>query len=259
MKIAFAVALAALGWKTADAACPNACSGQGRCTNYAATFSVSPLNVFKPLSGGSVNALGYDTSIPKKDSCTCFLRSEDGTDVYSHTGADCSQRTCPSGPALHATPYADNSHQQIMECSNVGTCNRELGVCECHDQYTGKNCGRRKCPNDCNNRGICTSMQDIAKGVAAANAYLSWTSTSHVYTSSFDATSSYGCICDKGYRGADCSLVECPSDVDPMGGSGKAEGHDCSGRGRCDYSTGNCACHTGFFGTACEKQTSNMV
>jgi len=73
------------------------------------------------------------------------------------------------------------------------------------------------------------------------------------------------CLCDEGYRGADCSMVECPSYPDPLGGSGGdgldgddmlADVRDCSGRGTCDFSTGQCACFTGYFGEACEQQTT---
>ena len=34
-----------------------------------------------------------------------------------------------------------------------------------------------------------------------------------------------------------------------------AESAECSNRGTCDYSTGQCRCYEGFFGLACERQT----
>lgn len=48
--------------------------------------------------------------------------------------------------------------------------------------------------------------------------------------------------------------VECPSNKDPLGGQGGAEGRDCSGRGVCDYTTGTCVCSSGYFGEACDVQ-----
>jgi hypothetical protein len=40
-----------------------------------------------------------------------------------------------------------------------------------------------------------------------------------------------------------------------MGGDSGAQGMDCSGRGKCDYTTGQCQCFKGFFGERCEEQT----
>jgi hypothetical protein len=76
-----------------------------------------------------------------------------------------------------------------------------------------------------------------------------------VYTAAWDATKHVGCVCDAGFRGANCSQRECPSGPDVMGGDGSALGRDCSGRGLCDYDTGLCTCFMGFYGTMCENQT----
>jgi hypothetical protein len=96
------------------------------------------------------------------------------------------------------------------------------------------------------------------------------------YSAAWDASKQYGCKCDLGYRGPDCSLKECPSGTDPQGGPSntlfstaaapavasatilltRLEPRDCSGRGMCDYSTGNCNCFKGFFGEDCSLQTA---
>jgi hypothetical protein len=65
-----------------------------------------------------------------------------------------------------------------------------------------------------------------------------------------------GCLCDQGFRGNDCSKIECPSGADPLLGDGGAEGMDCSGRGTCDYAMGECRCYKGYFGERCEQQAT---
>lgn len=76
------------------------------------------------------------------------------------------------------------------------------------------------------------------------------------YDEAFDAEAEVVCACDQGFRGPDCSLIECPSKADPMGGYGfngknrdsvTADGPhmDCSGRGTCDYTSGACGCFKG--------------
>ena len=81
----------------------------------------------------------------------------------------------------------------------------------------------------------------------------------------FDADQEYGCLCDSGFRGPDCGRMECPSGPDPMGGPGGngldgagnvATARECSGRGRCDETSGVCRCAKGFFGEACGEQTT---
>lgn len=53
---------------------------------------------------------------------------------------------CPIGRAIADIPTASNRAHALAECSNRGTCNRELGVCRCAQPFTGSACERRK-PN----------------------------------------------------------------------------------------------------------------
>lgn len=96
---------------------------------------------------------------------------------------------------------------------------------------------------DCNGRGQCLPQKILAELAG------------RVYSEPWDAMKIWGCVCDKGYRGPDCSQQECVSRADPMGGYGNESGRDCSGRGHCDYNTGLCKCFQGFHGTACNKQS----
>jgi hypothetical protein len=203
---------------TADAWCPNGCSGHGTC-------QASP-----------------------KDSCSCFTRMESFSGITDSsfaawTGADCSLRTCPTGRRWAAAPQTDNDHEQTAECSGRGICDRKLGVCKCFDGYWGAGCRRSTCPNDCNGHGTCQSLKVHASDGGGQ------------YSSAWDMDKSYGCQCDQGFRGPDCSLIECPSGTDPLGGLDRTDGRDCSGRGLCDYTTGLCECFQGYTGDKCEVQT----
>ena len=102
------------------------------------------------------------------------------------------------------------------------------------------------CPNQCSGHGGCQTEARFAQAGLTANA---------VYNG-YEGLQQYGCKCDNGYRGADCSQVECPSGDDVMGGDGGSQGMDCSGRGLCNYAIGVCNCFRGFYGARCEQQST---
>ena len=104
-------------------------------------------------------------------------------------------------------------------------------------------CQRNKCFNDCSNKGVCLPMKILAQRA------------SRQYDTPWDALKIWGCLCDNGYRGPDCSEKECVSFSDPLGGFGNESGRDCSGRGTCNYGTGLCECFSGFYGDGCENYT----
>ena len=124
---------------------------------------------------------------------------------------------------------------------------------KCFAGFNGEGCRRTACPNDCNGHGICQSLEKFAKDYVPFDIYEDITAE---YDSAWDAKYSYGCKCDDGFRGPDCSLIECPSVDDALGGHGNTKGRDCSGRGKCDYSSGLCECFSGYYGNACQTQTT---
>jgi len=242
MKCILAFALMAVA---ANAYCPNACSGHGLCKNS-----------------------------PKRDTCSCYSRREQegsiNEEVPAWTGADCSLRTCPKGLAWAATPQTNNDHRQRIECSGKGDCERKTGECLCAPGYWGEGCRRSSCPNSCSGHGTCQSLKQFADdyshnaddeliskqfGTPASDPN-TVPEVGAQYDTAWDAVYQYGCKCDKGFRGPDCSLRECPSGTDVMGsGHGNEKGRDCSGRGRCSYETGTCECFPGYYGEKCEAQT----
>lgn len=185
-----------------------------------------------------------------------------------------------------------NGAHDIIECAGQGLCDRATGECKCFPGYEGEACTRTACPNQCSGHGTCLSAARLAAdatsvtGTTAAEAPYGG-NANLAYNTAWDSNKHYGCKCDLGFRGPDCSLQECPSDADPLNGcgGGKCNGggsyltkdgttttctnsassdckaaagfeqRDCSGRGICDYTTGVCKCFSGFFGEACNIQT----
>lgn len=209
MKLLVAAVLVAF----TEAACPNSCSGHGTCNAY--------------------------------DQCTCYKESAQNATDYKGltnslewTGADCSLRTCARGVSWTtvatdstASVATDSNldglcdHAEEAECSDQGLCDRATGICSCFPGYEGSSCQRTQCPNECSGHGTCRSNEDFAYDFSIAKS--SQTSVSDTFNSFFseyiatyggawDSGMHFGCKCDAGYRGADCSLVECPSAADPL-------------------------------------------
>lgn len=88
----------------------------------------------------------------------------------------------------------------------------------------------QSCPNNCNNQGLCDKYSR--------------------------------CTCSEGFQGADCSEKICPFDYawsDESTAIDKAHKRmECSNRGVCTRSTGDCACMDGFTGQSCERLGCNL-
>jgi len=147
--------------------------------------------------------------------CTC---------AEGFTGAACVLRTCPVGLSWFDAPSAaSDAHNTLAECSDRGACDRATGECRCADGFEGAACERMSCPRSewsatpCSGHGRCLSMRELAQAAtdngdpstfeygAVANDPLTW-----------DADKVYGCACDDGWQGHDCSLRTCPVGHDPM-------------------------------------------
>ncbi|GMH52091.1 hypothetical protein TrRE_jg12443, partial [Triparma retinervis] len=162
-----------------DAACPRGCSGHGTC------------------GAGGV--------------CTCFPGFG-----YS---ADCSLRTCPTGPAWADKASAADTAHALVECSNAGICDRSIGICECFEGYTGAACRRSSCPNDCSGNGVCMTIKDaglyLGRDYDSKPGATGGDGMGPKYTN-WDAESIGVCNCDFGFFGPDCSRRMCPKADDPI-------------------------------------------
>jgi hypothetical protein len=74
-------------------------------------------------------------------------------------------------------------------------------------------CERKICPNECNGHGRCQSMG------YAASLKDPGLGTVYSYKAPWDSEMMYGCNCDDGYFGPDCSLKNCPTGDDPFTGT----------------------------------------
>lgn len=197
--------------------------------------------LFSAVCAFCPNGCSGHGSCGANDKCTCYKRPNND-DAWQ--AADCSERTCPKAVAWVSYPVAGNNDaHESVECSNKGLCDRKTGECQCFEGYDGVACERTVCPNDCNGRGVCYTQTQLAQAAGTT------------YSTPWDAKKNVGCVCDLGYRGPDCSLQECPTGADVLGGWGNEQGRDCSGRGICDYTSGLCKCFSGYFGTRCQFQT----
>jgi hypothetical protein len=133
--------------------------------------------------------------------CECSL-------VFS--GPDCSKRSCPKGVAFSDYAYETDKAHLSVECSGRGLCNSKTGKCSCAIGFTGSACERLSCPNHCSHRGRCVSKKQIIEDRVMR-------ATSFVYNySEWDSNSIFGCICDYGYSGYDCSFQKCYDGDDPL-------------------------------------------
>lgn len=203
---------------------------RGDCGHVVSTVTTCPGD--PPCSGRGV-------CDPATFRCTC----EEG-----FTGGDCSQRTCPTGLAWFGYPSQDHvAHDLVTECSNMGVCVRTVGECHCNNGFFGAACeymghcagaGTDQLP--CSGHGTCLSMRELGLQQTPPVGY----GTDPNNAATWDADRVFGCYCDEGWEGYDCSLRTCPTGEDPL--TTATDTHTCSNHGNCSHDTGKCACYRGW-------------
>jgi len=182
--------------------------------------------------------------------CACWV-ADRHTDTH-WIGGDCSLRECPKGKSWGDHPIADNTAHQMVECSNQGHCNYETGNCVCRKGFMGLACNRLACPNDCNGHGVCRSMDYNARAQGKLANVASYANSNFAYTLPWDRDMIYGCACDTGYGGFDCSQRQCATGDDPLT-LGEVN----------DQQTVSCTCSTslcdGSFTIAFRGQTTTRI
>ena len=91
----------------------------------------------------------------------------------------------------------------LVECSNMGTCDRTTGICECMDGFEGSACSVMSCPGTlgngvfCNGHGRCLSMAELAASATSngdATAYTYGATPNNQLTWDFDMVQRHHCL-----------------------------------------------------------------
>ena len=156
--------------------------------------------------------------------------------VDGWAAGDCSQRLCPAGAAWFDAPVAPNKAHSFAECSAKGICNRVTGKCECQDMFEGEACERMTCPGKlhpagvCAGHGRCMKMSELAmyatdNGDATPFSY----GEDRNKAATWDHDKVFGCLCDAGWQGYDCTEQSCPhgDDVTTTGQSDEVQSLTC--------------------------------
>lgn len=112
---------------------------------------------------------------------------------------------CPKGPDWFNSTID-------TECSGIGLCNNFR--CICPNGFGGDACQKLLCPLDpigkrpCSGKGKCIALDDHAKSNQIYPIF--------EYDFNWDSDRIFGCECDNGFTGYDCSIRTCTLGLDPV-------------------------------------------
>jgi len=134
-------------------------------------FSYPDLTADEIIVGDEVRIAGYDFVITgvDPDGVTFTVDRDNSYNAAGLSGSvykRISTLAAPGGtweswPGDAVQTTQDEGHF-YMECSNQGLCDRGTGMCECFEGYSGRACAATSCPNDCNGKGTCASIAELA-------------------------------------------------------------------------------------------------
>merc|ERR1711871_1655963 len=134
-------------------------------------FSSAGLSASEIIVGDEIRISGYDFVITAADpDGKTFTLDRDNNYAVAGLSGGVHKRvqtlaapggTWESWPGDAVQKTQDEGHF-YMECSNQGLCDRGTGMCECFEGYSGRACAETSCPNDCNGRGTCSTIAELA-------------------------------------------------------------------------------------------------
>lgn len=201
------------------------CSGQGLCDR-----ETGKCDCFPGYGGEACTRTTCPDDCSGHGVCLSLRRlAQDAADAWDATRA---VHVAAGGTALSATGS--------IQVYNGWDADKEYG-CKCDTGFRGPACDMQECPSftdpmngcgggPCNNALYDTGSAGVVEATTNLDLSTEAIATSYPFGKTYSA-------CTKDSK---CSTLE---------------QRDCSGRGICDYETGQCNCFSGFYGEACQIQT----
>ena len=201
----------------------------GAASHDTGRYLTSPVGLALDLRGGYPHS-GFHDCWGHGD----CLGSENNFKCVCQDGwfGSCQMGECPKGKAWFDEAYAPNQAHELVECSNMGFCDRATAKCQCYEGFEGGACERQSCSTavageECSGHGSCVNMRQAAEARVNALGDPDPLNYGAFYNYSnqtvWEAEKIYGCQCDDGgymfpgqlhnysmWTGHDCSKRMCP-------------------------------------------------